>query len=50
MAKLTKAIWGAADAGALSRWHEAGDDCPPALEDAARACGALETPKGRAKK
>ena len=27
-----------------------GDDCPPELEEAARACGVLEAPKGRAKK
>ena len=27
-----------------------GDDCPPELEDAARACDVLEAPKGRAKK
>lgn len=49
MAKLTKAIWGAADAGALPQWHEAGEECPAALEDQAKAQGALEQ-KAPAKK
>lgn len=47
--KLTKAIWGAADAGSLAKWHEVGEDCPAALEDQAKAQGALEQ-KSPAKK
>lgn len=50
MAKLTKAIWGAAGAGELSRWHEAGQECPPALEAEAERQGAIEAKKAPAKK
>lgn len=49
--KLTKPIYGAANGEIYPREYAAGEDCPPELEGAARAQGALdEAPKGRAKK
>lgn len=41
MAKLTKAIQGVANGEVYPREFAAGEECPPELEEAARALGAL---------
>lgn len=48
--KFSKPFLGVKSGDVYPTEYAPGDDCPPELEDAARACGVLETPKGRAKK
>lgn len=48
MAKLTKAIWGAASPQELPRWHEADEECPDGLVEAAKKAGALSSAKEKA--
>ena len=42
MATLIKALFGARNGEVYPRMFEAGEECPPELEDAARATGALD--------
>jgi len=42
MPKLTAEIFGAPDGEVYPRTFAAGEECPPSLEDAARAAGALD--------
>ena len=42
MAKLAKPLFGAPNGEIYPRWIEAGEECPPELEAAAREIGALE--------
>lgn len=45
--KLTKDFTGVPDGAIYPVRYSAGDECPPELEDAARACGAIEDDKGK---
>lgn len=49
MAKFTKRMMGAANGEIYPRWYEAGEDCPPELEHAAREAGALDAPEPKAR-
>lgn len=49
MAKLTKAFQGVPDGEIYPKQFEAGEECPPELEAAALALGALEAKKAKAK-
>jgi hypothetical protein len=42
MARLTKPLLGVAHGEIYPRWYQAGDECPPELEQAAREIGALD--------
>lgn len=49
MAKLTKPLFGAPNGEIYPRWIEAGEECPPELEGAAREIGALSEVKAARK-